>query len=146
MPFWMRKKIVLRSMLDSFWDVLGFAGLHFGLRGLHVGSILCSRVQFRTHFGFQRHHWGPFNLILFVRKRLPLFRWYIFNQQTVRTSMIMCGWPWYFQAWSAAKPRPKCDCFFAETSESICSICLQRDHSSMYESFPPPTANTPRRI
>ena len=87
-----KKNSVAGSMLDSFWDVLGFAGLHFGLRGLHVGSILCSRVQFRTHFGFQRHHWGPFNPILFVRKRLPLFRWYIFKQQTVYTCFnIDCG-------------------------------------------------------
>ena len=35
-----KKNSVAGSMLDSFWDVLGSAGLHFGLRGLHVGSIL----------------------------------------------------------------------------------------------------------
>ena len=46
-----------RSSLPPSWIrlVSGFPGLHFGLCGFHIGSILGSRVQFCTHFGFQSH-------------------------------------------------------------------------------------------
>ena len=65
-----------RSSLPPSWIrlVSGFPGLHFGLCGFHIGSILGSRVQFCIHFGFQRHHCGPFiSCILSFRKKLSCF-------------------------------------------------------------------------